>query len=348
MTVSWPAAADRLLVEVLRALPHLRPIARDSSRLDVGALFERAERHGIAGVVHEAWVEAGGSLPDAVARNLSARRVARDLDHEAHLALLRRVDRTLEARGLRAVVLKGPLFAERFYARPSTRATSDIDLLVTEGTLDAVAAALIGVGYEASQNPREQWYRREHHHVHLASPHALPLELHFHAYRGFGRTMRSEPLLARSIPLTDAALKALSVLAPEDEVVYLAVHAAAHRFVRLGWLYDLVLLLASMSDAALALARVRASELGYARPVAFAAELLRDVLGVERASLLGQLDAVRSPLVHGVAPEPTSAVLRSATRFVYTASLCDSPRAAASYAVRAVLDRTKTLFGADS
>lgn len=348
MTVSWPVAADRPLVEFLRALPHLRQSSDVLRIFDVGALFERAELHGVAGVVHDAWVEAAGSLPEGIARTLSARRVARDLDHEAHLAILRRVDGALQAHGLRAVVLKGPLFAERFYVRPSTRATSDIDLLVTEGTLDAAAAALTTVGYHASGDPREEWYRREHHHLHLANPHALPLELHFHAYRGFGSTMRSEPLLARSTPPADASLAALSVLSPEDEVVYLAVHAAAHRFVRLGWLYDLVLLVASMSDAALMVARERARDCGYARPVAFAAELLCDVLDARRASLLGHLGAVRSPLVHGVAPEPTSAVLRSATRFVYTTTLCDSPRAAASYAARAVLDRARTLLGADS
>ena len=37
-------------------------------------------------------------------------------------------------------------------------------------------------------------------------------------------------------------------LAAEDEFVYLAVHAAAHGFVRLMWLYDLKLLCAKYHD----------------------------------------------------------------------------------------------------
>jgi len=347
MTDSWPALADRPLVEVLRALSFSEGRVELPSVAPV-ALFERAELHGLAGVVHEAWLASGAPLPADLARKLEVRRVARDLDHDAHLAVLQRVDRALAAGGLKAVVLKGPLLAERLYARPSTRATSDIDLLVTEETLDPTAAALVDVGYVASADPREAWYRREHHHLHLEHPHALPLELHFHAYRGFGQTMRSAPLLARSGAVAGVALAAISVLEPEDEVVYLAVHAAAHRFVRLGWLFDLVLLIATMTDEALVTTRARARAAGYGRAVAFAAELLRDVLGVERAALLGHLGVVRGPLVHGVAPEPTSAVLRSATRFVYTTSLCDSPRAAARYAARAAIDRARLLLGAAS
>ncbi|CAN5861294.1 hypothetical protein BH11MYX4_BH11MYX4_42300 [soil metagenome] len=344
MSESWPASADRPLVNVLRALSV--PGGRvERAGGDPGALFERAELHGLAGVVHDAWLEAGHPLPEALARKLEGRRVARDLDHGAHLAILHRVNRARDASDLRAVVLKGPLFAERFYARPSARATSDIDLRGTEGTVDAAAAALATVGYLPDAGPREAWFRREHHHLHLSNPHALPLELHFHAYRGFGRTMRSEPLLARSLAAPDA-LKAISVLAAVDEVVYLAVHAAAHRFVRLGWLYDLVLLIASMTDEALRDARGRARTAGYGRALALAAELLHDVLGVERAALLGHLGAVRSPLVHGVVSEPRSPVLRSATRFLYTTSLCDSPGAAARYAARAALDHAKQLLGA--
>lgn len=346
MTDKWPAVADRPLVEVLRALSVSEGRAELAST-DAVAMFERAELHGLAGVVYDAWLASGTPLPADLARKLDARRIARELDHGAHLAILQRVDRALVGAGLRAVVLKGPLLAERFYARPSARATSDIDLLVTEYALERTAAALVDIGYVASDDPREEWYRREHHHLHLAHPHALPLELHFHAYRGFGHTMHSAPLLARSGPISGVVLAAISVLAAEDEVVYLAVHAAAHRFVRLGWLFDLVLLIATMPDDALVAARTRARAAGYGRVLAFAAELLRDVLGVERAALLGHLSAVRSPLVHGFAPEPTSPVLRSATRFVYTTSLCDSPGAAARYVARAAIDRAKLLFGAN-
>lgn len=343
MTDSWPAAADGPLVDVLRALPF--PAASAFTGHGVEALFTRAELHGVAGVVHDAGVAQGVALPARLADLLRARLIAREIDHGAHLAMLGRVDIALRTAGLRGVVLKGPLFAERYYGRPSARATSDIDLLVTEDTLEAAADALVSVGYRISDDPREEWYRREHHHLHLENPHALPLELHFHAYRGFGSTMRSDPLLARSRPAKDASLTALAVLEPADEVVYLAVHAAAHRFVRLGWLYDLVLVVAAMSDADLHEARARAHQTGYGRALAFAAELLREVFGVERAVLLGRLDAVRRPLVHGVAREPASPVLRSATRFVYTTSLCDSPRAAARYATRAALQRAWLLFG---
>jgi hypothetical protein len=346
MTATWPARADRPLVDVLRTLPDVS--RRSLNVADARLLFERAELHGVAGVVHDGWCAARGGLEDSLERTLEMRRVARELDHGAHLAILGQVDRALERAGLRAVLLKGPLFAERFYARPSARATSDIDLLVDEARLEDATRALAEASYSPSRDASEARFRREHHHLHFEHAHALPLELHFHAYKGFGSVLYGEPLIARSRPASEASLRSLSVLAPEDEVIYLAVHAAAHRFVRLGWLYDLKLLVESMSDDELETARERSRGWGYSRAVAFTGELLEGVLGVFRARQLGHLAPVRSSLVHGVAPEPASALMRSATRFVYTTSLCDSAGRAARHAASTAIGRAKYAFGVGS
>lgn len=338
--MSWPARADRALVEALRALPE---IPAGLARADAPALFRRAELHGVAGVVHDAWRAAGLTLEPALAAELDARAVARELDHERHVAMLRDVGAALARAGLRAAVLKGALFGARFYPRPSARATSDIDLLVEERALEAAGRALGEAGYVASTDPEEARFRREGHHLHYEHPHALPLELHFHAYRGFGRTLPSEPLLARSREAPLSGMGAVGVLAPEDELVYLAVHAAAHRFVRLGWLLDLRLLTERMAPREIAVAAARAEAWGFARATELAAALLVDVLGVpkERVRALLRRGGARRRAARGVTAEPERPTLRSATRFVYTVLLCDSVPAAVRYASRASLGHAR-------
>lgn len=344
--MSWPSTADRPLVELLRALPGPPPRGfPDAASLP--ALFTRGELHGVAGLVHDAVRDSGIELEPGLRDRLDRIGLARELDHQAHLAILARVDAALAGAQLRAVVLKGALFAERFYPRPSARATSDIDLLVEESDLDAASDAIRVAGYEAADDAKEDARsRREHHHLHFVHPHALPLELHFHAYRGLGAVLRSGPLLERSRPVPGRTFVALRVLAPEDELVFLAVHAAAHRFVRLGWLHDIRLLLEHMSENQTALAVASARATGYARPLALAVVLLIDVLGVEasRLAALEPLGAVREPLLRKVVSEPGNPVLRSATRFVYTTALCSSVGAAVRYASMSSRDHVRRLL----
>ncbi|AKV00807.1 hypothetical protein AKJ09_07470 [Labilithrix luteola] len=261
--------------------------------------------------------------------------------------MLHRIDEALAARRIRALVLKGPLFAERFYPRPSARATSDIDLLVEEGSVPAAAEALEGLGYATATGPEEERFRREHHHLHLSHPHALPLELHFHAYRGFGHTLRSEPLIERSRMVSGHEFMTLRVADPADELVYLAVHASAHRFVRLAWLLDVRLLLERMTSDERELARARADAWGYRRALSLCALLVREVLGVSADSLgpIEPIRGLRESLLRAIVGEPGNPVLRSATRFVYTSALCDSWNASARYAVHASRGHAKRLLG---
>jgi hypothetical protein len=315
-----------------RAIPEDAPI-------DARVLFEAAERHGVLGVVLDVWRGAGTPLPPVLDIELGRRAAARELDHDAHLALLRRIDRRFEQARLRAVVLKGPLLAERLYARPSARATSDLDLLVVEPDLDAACAALADLGFSLEEGPEAQRFRREHHHVRLSHPDTLPLELHFQGYVGFGRTLPSAPLLDRSRPA--AGLGWLHVLDPADELVFLAVHAAVHRFVRLGWLEDIRLLLEKMSPDEIDVALARARAWGFARVLRFTLALVDELLGGGPLLADGGTASARERVARRVVGEPASPVLRSATRLVYTAALCDTPGAALRYAVRTSIGRVR-------
>lgn len=318
-------ALEKALLGFLQPKPSL------SGDIDPRALFECAELHGVTGVVLDAWRASQRSIPPELARKLELQTVARELDHAAHLELLRAIDRAFTESGLVGVVLKGPLFAERYYARPSARATSDVDLLVDPKDLDRASEVLTRIGYVAAEGLEEDRFRREHHHLHFSRGDALPLELHFHGYTGFGEILASPPLMARR--QAASGFHALFVLAPEDELVFLAVHAAMHRFVRLGWLYDLALLTRTMTDHQLRDAAERAAAAGYSKVLAFTAKLMVQRMGAP-LRLLDLLAGARSKaarVAQFTVDEPKSAIGRSATRMMYTVALCDKKTAAARY-----------------
>ena len=256
--------------------------------------------------------------------------------------MLGKIDRAFAGAGLSAVALKGPLLAERLYARPAARPSSDVDLLVDEAALDDAVRVLASVGYAWTDSDEERRYRREHHHLHLSRARSLPLELHFHAYRGFGAVLPSEPLLARRVAVP--GLSALAVLEPPDELVYLAAHAAAHRFVRIGWLWDIRLLVERMTEDEIARAVRRARSWGYARALACAGDLVARFVTGRPLGALGALGAVRGGAVRATVAEPRPALARMATRFAYTALLCDSPGRAARYAAGAVHGRVRGML----
>lgn len=319
-----------------------------SSEVEPWELFANAERHGVAGVVTDLWKGAKHPIAPELDRELSILALARELDHTAHLALLATIDARFAEAGLDGVVLKGPVFAERFYARPASRATSDLDLLVDLRELDRAADLLKGLGFVAAAGPEEERVRREHHHLHFSRPDTLPLELHFHGYAAFGEVLPSAPLLARRRALPALGFRALGSLSPEDELVFLAVHAAAHRFVRLGWLYDLRLLIETMNGGALEAAAERAAEWGFSRVLAFAASLLVERLDTPPSILdpLGGGGSLRSSLARRAMPEPRGGIASSATRLLYTIALCDDEAAAARYALRNATRHARRILGA--
>jgi hypothetical protein len=185
---------------------------------------EVAIRHGLA-----AWVadELGEGTPAAV---LDAAR--------AQLAQSRRLRRltvatlrALLARGVTPVLLKGVGLAERLYARPHARPATDVDVLLRPGELPVAREAMASLGLRATPDPGadhdEAW----------SGPAGL-VELHFRCFVGFGGARFDELGLHRRA--REALLDGCPVryLAREDELLYLATHAAHHAFLRLSWLHD--------------------------------------------------------------------------------------------------------------
>ncbi len=208
---------------------------------DAIELVTTARRHALSAFVRHALGEAHISLPTEAAAQLQ-RDAASVLGTNLRLKglLLRSLD-ALHAQGVPPpVLLKGYGLGLRLYPDPLLRAATDVDLLVEEVHLGAAQRALQSLGLQRIEDPGYGDYLEHHHHLSFTGE-AGAVELHFRPSLGFGRKLSAEPLLARARPFTIEG-RAARHASPEDELVYLAVHAAQHAFLRLSWLYDLKLL----------------------------------------------------------------------------------------------------------
>ncbi len=199
------------------------------------------EQHGLAGFVFERLGPVRAQIP-------APTRAAFEAAALRTMALARRqqklTTRVLDALGAVEVVpvlLKGAGLAQRVYPEPLLRVSSDVDVLLEASSFDRAATALESLGLRAKERP---WApeRGDHHEVAFEGPAGL-VELHLDLFRGFGRGgLRATDVLPRARRDTCWG-RPVRFLALEDEVLYLAVHAANHSFLRASWLVDLLLLI---------------------------------------------------------------------------------------------------------
>jgi hypothetical protein len=268
-----PDATDLRVLLIRRAAPFagLSPAAGDE-------LLSVAARHGLLASV-------AGRLPpdDADLRTRFERLATGARLHDARLReVLEEVLAALASAGVVPVALKGPVLADRIYPDPALRAASDLDLLVPEEQLERSVAVLLSLGFHRGPAIVDAYQRRHHHHLQLIRSPGPDVELHFRPQSAFGARLPAAAFLARAIPHRTARGTPLRILAPEDELIALAVHAAGHLLARGEWVMDLILFVerhpgldwraveeraaAYRCRRALAHALVRARELGAPVP----------------------------------------------------------------------------------
>jgi hypothetical protein len=168
-------------------------------------------------------------LPPAISDRLTL------IERDAALAAffwsseLKGVLRALHQAGIAAVPLKGPSLAERLYGSPTLRTSRDLDLLVSVADLPRAEAALAAAGFSPGtpDDYHRPWLR-----------HSTTLELHFNVENPLAFDFHIASALRRARPSTFQG-QPCSLLAPEDELLFLCLHAVRHRFERLSLLLDL-------------------------------------------------------------------------------------------------------------
>lgn len=251
----------------------LRPLLRREaapfgglSSEESAGLLEEASRHGLLAAVAGRLPEGEKPLLQRYERMATFQKL-----RDAHLRkALEEVLVALGSVGILPVALKGPVLADRIYENPALRGAGDLDLLIAEAELARGAAALAAKGFHRGPPLVEAYQRRHHHHLQLHRAGGPRVELHFRALSSFGALVPTDLLLSRARSHRTPLGTPLLVLAPEDEIIVLSVHAVSHQLARAAWLFDLLLFLER--HKALDWAEVSRRAIAYrcSRPLAYA------------------------------------------------------------------------------
>jgi hypothetical protein len=348
------AGNDRArLLAILSALPHAPEAAGRALRAtdDLPRFFQYALRHGVLPLLA---CHLQAEAPESHRPRLREVEETRALSHAVGQHALQLATRALAAAGVRAVSLKGPLLAERLYSPPFARPSVDLDLLVAKADFRRARAALAEASWDHLVDADEATALAVHHHVQLVSSSQPSLELHFAATSAFGAVLEAEPLLARAIDFEGARLRCL-VLEEADEIVYLATHAAAHRFERLGWLFDLALFLRRHEERphTLELVLRRASEASLRRVVTATLAHVATSFSLPRSAAWlaprldhGQRWALRCAHLFDDPRVPES--VQSVTRLAFVTALTDSPGHAVRHVAKKIHKRAGQHLGHSS
>ncbi|MFT3714289.1 MAG: nucleotidyltransferase family protein [Archangium sp.] len=276
------------LFEVLRRWPE--PFTRP---VPGGPWVEEAVLHGVAPWVEESLSAGKQVVPE---RLLAASRSQLSAGNRHRRFTLDVLD-ALSHQGVTPVLLKGYGLARRLYSSALSRPASDVDVFVMPPQRVAAELALssLGLAYQPDAGLADAF--EDHHHRAFSGARGL-VELHHRLASGFGGEGFPDSELDSRCISAELDGRAVRYLAPEDELTYLAVHAATHSFLRLSWLVDLKRFVALVPlDWELLVSRARRIRL--VRPLRVALELSQRLLDAPippRAQRLLSSFSVRAPL----------------------------------------------------
>jgi Uncharacterised nucleotidyltransferase len=333
-----PRETDRALERLLARLPGDTNdfLARCEEVPNWAALMERAVWHGVAGVLQPYLTRVDSFLSPAMEAEAARRRAFERLGQLQLLATLEEAQGAFQAAAVIAVALNGPILGERLYPDPTAHLSADLDFLVAPAELNRARAALATIGFQEERGPSAACYRELSDQIRLYRPDAPRIELHFRGHTGFGTVFPAIPLLARARPYRTTRGLTVHVLAPEDEFLQLAVHAAGHCFGRLSWLYDLKLLTDRYQRLHWTTIAEWARSLQVTLALGYTCEVLRCrlgaaiPLGADLPPPRGLRRRAIDTLLGIVGDHPLDSRSALSAKLVFTALLCDRPSTTAS------------------
>ena len=243
----------------------------------------------------------GITIPEGAAKTLKHHSDACRIRSVIHLQLLMGVLKGLDAAGISAMPLKGPLLSFELYGDAGLRESKDLDVLIPRADLPAARLCLCDMGWHLRKDdshltPRQSEFRSRHeHHVSLVHTRQnAELELHWRSTH-WGRGDAIGSCWATSIA---SKWQGYSYCAMNsvDLAVHLCDHGGGHAWFRAKWLGDMARMLAERRiEAEAVLERARA--LGQERPVLQCLRLLRDGYGLPMPAVIERELSSLDPLV---------------------------------------------------
>ncbi len=205
------------------------------------------------------------------------------------------------AKGIAALVIKGPVLAIRAYGNPAVRSYGDLDLLVRQKDIRRATESLIASGYQAAVSLSAIDAGKIPGQYLFSKPDSkLLVELHNDfTLRYFPRPLPIEDFFARQVRVRLDGYET-PALAVEDELVLICIHGAKHFWERLAWIADVAALVSRQTsidwERAAASARAVGAEHLLNTGLRLAADVLHAPLPPKVAALVRK-DAVAAKLV---------------------------------------------------
>jgi hypothetical protein len=327
-----PADSDAQIAELLR-----HPI-------EWGAFIEDAGDHAVTPMVYLRLRAFQEAIPAGAFAELAEDYRSNSVRNVFLAAELARILDGFAAAQIEAVTYKGPALAAQAYRDLTLRAFEDLDIVIPQGSVPAAHAAMRELGF----TPRYPWL-----HETAVSRSFVPGEYAYQdaACRVFveihtERTLRHFPqrpdlhrYFGRSVAV-DVGGRELRTFAPEDQLIFLAVHGAKDFWERLAWIADIAALLRAAPDLDWHTVSYRAETVGIGRMLYVALALATSLLHAPLPPEI--LQSIRADYrAREIAAElerrilaPALPPLGAAARLRLRCRMVSGPASAARYALR--------------
>jgi hypothetical protein len=174
------AAEMHALLQLVRAALQAGPVAMSWRSLDPGLFLDLAVKSKCARFVRMGAQAGGAPLPLSVLNALEALERRSLAVNATNMATLRVIGPALEARGVRYLIVKGPLAQHDVHGTHFAKISHDVDVLVPPHQMEVARTALSAEGFQVAPQCDSFWWRaflREEHHAPPA-PNLASVDLH--------------------------------------------------------------------------------------------------------------------------------------------------------------------------
>ena len=262
MTTMTDDEVDKLIAKSLRegTLPSLHP----ESGAAVEKVIVRAAYHGVVSLLH-AGTATGGSSTSELHEALHTHALGVAMHELGERQALARVIEALFMGGTRPILFKGAALAHSAYSDPATRERADADLLIDAAQMAAAHRILTGLGWNPSPGIGADFAISEKSYTYAGAGDATShIDLHRQISNSqlLASLFTHDELWQRSIRLpalhpkarapcpADALLIACMHRLVHLRIPYYSAGAATYSADRLIWLYDICLLVRTLSPEA--------------------------------------------------------------------------------------------------
>ena len=148
------------------------------------------------------------------------------------MAMLGKIQKTLEGGGVPWISMKGPVFTEQYAGSPTLRLSCDLDVLVHPKNVLKANSLFRGMGITCKKpiRPTTRWLGvQPHEHSYYSAAPRFLIELHWSLASECYEIVNSEMAFRRSrIAKVDGG--SFPVLSPEDTLLFAAMHSLGHRW----------------------------------------------------------------------------------------------------------------------